>query len=68
MRRSCPNFSCKRFGVDCNSCSTSGKTKGALCMPTCKLCKNYDKCTSAKDLNTKQNKNIVVNYCNKYIV
>ena len=51
MKRSCINFSCKRFGVDCNACSTSGKTSGALCMPTCKLCKNYNKCTSAKDLN-----------------
>lgn len=51
MKRSCVNFSCKRFSVDCNACSTSGRTSGALCMPTCKLCKNYDKCTLVKDLN-----------------
>lgn len=51
MKRSCTNFSCKKYGKECNACSTTGKTKGALCMPTCNICKNYNKCKLPKDLN-----------------
>ncbi|MBQ2885939.1 MAG: hypothetical protein IJE43_19620 [Alphaproteobacteria bacterium] len=54
MKRSCSNFSCKKLYSECTACVTSGKKKGALCMPTCDICKNKSTCNLPKDLN-KQN-------------
>lgn len=51
MKRSCSNFSCKKFGKECTACGTTDKTKGALCVPTCSICKNYETCKLPKDLN-----------------
>ena len=51
MKRSCSSFKCSKYGETCDACSTSGRTKGALCMPTCDICKNKEKCTLPKDLN-----------------
>lgn len=51
MKRSCSEFKCSKFGKTCNSCGTIGRTKGALCMPTCDICKNKQTCRLPKDLN-----------------
>lgn len=49
MKRSCPNFSCSKYGKTCTSC----KDTGALCAPTCDDCENKKTCKLPKDLNKK---------------
>ena len=54
MKNYCMSFKCAKFGKECNACSTTGKTKGALCAPTCDFCKNKETCWLPKDLNKRE--------------
>ena len=58
MKRSCPNFSCSKYGKTCASC----KDTGALCAPTCDDCKNKKTCKLPKDLNKEQEKQDKMNF------